>query len=292
LAVTGAAMLAACCSFGAEVDGLAATVGSASILKSEVETEVTRFGAKAGLGYNEVLNRMIDRKLILKAAKTSKLTMQDWIVDNRVREIIDSSFDGDRNKLVASLAHDKLSFADFRQRIKDDMIVAAMRWNVIEKNVSASPSAMRSEYDENAGNYLAPGKVTVSVIVLKPDDAAKRGEVDEALKTEKFGEVAKRFSAGANAESGGLYKDVHAEDEFNPRMCEAIANTKVGETSGWMDIDGWSFLVRKDGETGPRAKTFAEAYADVEAAVRSKQTKELYDRWLDRLKSETFIKIY
>ena len=151
---------------------------------------------------------------------------------------------------------------------------------------------MRSEYDENAGNYLAPGKVTVSVIVLKPDDSAKRGEVDEALKNEKFGEVAKRFSAGANAESGGLYKDVNPADEFNPRMCEVIAKTKVGETSGWMDIDGWSFLVRKDGETAPRAKTFAEAYDDVEAAVRSKQAKELYDRWLERLKSETFIKIF
>lgn len=285
-------MLAACCALAVEVDGIAATVGSSAILRSEVETELARFGAKAGLGYDDVLNRMIDRKLILKAATTSKLTMQDWIVDNRVREIIDSSFDGDRNKLIASLSRDKLSYADFRQRIKDDLIVAAMRWNMVEKNVAASPSAMRSEYDENAGNYLAPGKVTISVIVLKPDDAAKRGEVDAALKEEKFGEVAKRFSAGANAEAGGLYKDIHPEDEFNPRMCEAIDGTKVGETSEWIDIDGWSFLVRKESETPAHGKTFEEAYADVEAAVRSKLSKELYDRWLDRLKSETFIKIF
>lgn len=285
-------MLAAWCATAVEVDGIAATVGSSSILRSEVETELARYGSKAGLSYDDVLNRMVDRKLILKAAQTSKLTMQDWIVDNRVREIIDASFDGDRNKLIASLSRDKLSYADFRQRVKDDLIVAAMRWNVVEKNVTASPSAMRSEYDENAGSYLASGKVTVSVIVLNPDDAAKRGEVDAALETEKFGDVAKRFSAGANAESGGLYKDIHPEEEFNPSMCEAIASTKVGETSQWIDIDGWSFLIRKESETPAHAKTFEEAYADVEAAVRSRRTKELYDRWLDRLKSETFIKIF
>ena len=83
-----------------EVDGVAATVGTESILRSDVLNELARMGAPDGEGYSQVLNEMINRKLILKAARESKMTMQDWVVENRVREIINKSFGGDRNKLI------------------------------------------------------------------------------------------------------------------------------------------------------------------------------------------------
>ena len=56
--------------------------------------------------------------------------------------------------------------------------------------------------------------------------------------------------------------------------------------------DGWNFLVRKDSETAAVPRSFADAYEDVEAAVRKRRSQELYDRWLDILKGETYIKIF
>ena len=51
-----------------EVDGVVATVGTESILKSDVIGEMRRAGADDSQ-FVEVRNRLIERKLILKAAK-------------------------------------------------------------------------------------------------------------------------------------------------------------------------------------------------------------------------------
>ena len=274
-----------------EVDGIAATVGSQSILRSEVVNEMRRIGADESR-FNEVRNALIDRKLIAKAATDAKMTMQEWVVDNRIREIVDSAFEGDRNKLVAALAKQKLPYPEWRQKIKDDMVVGAMRWNVVDKNVTASPAELRAEYEAHPERYRADGTVSVSVILLKPEDADKRAEVLEALKDEPFAALAKKYSADTHAKDGGLWKDVRPQEVFRPEICDEIAKMPVGTVSDWIDLSGWSFLLRKDAETSAETKSFADAYADIEENVRQANAKKLYLEWIERLKSETYIKVY
>ena len=275
-----------------EVDGVAARVGSSVILKSDVVNEMRRRAAVGADQYKEVLAEMVERELILRTATETKLQMQDWVVENRVREIISRAFNGDRNKLMETLAADRISYPEWRQRLKDDMIVAAMRWQVVEKYVNASPSAMREEYASHPERYVAERRVTVSAILLGPDDAGKRAEIDAALKSEPFAEVAKKYSSDAHAKDGGLWKDVKPEEVFRPEVCDVIAKLAKGGTSGWIELDGWSFLVRKDGETGGGKMSFEEAYDVIAANVKNVEAKRLYDAWIERLKAETYIKVY
>lgn len=290
MAIAAAALCAA--AQAEEIDGIVAQVGDSPILRSEVLREKNPFSGAQDADFQTLLNRVIDRRLILKAAGSSKMTMQEWVVDNRIREIIDNGFDGDRNKLVAALAREKVTFAEFRQRIKDDLIVGAMRWNFVDKFVSASPAEMRDEYSRNSSRYLTRAKTTVSVILLRPSDLERKAEVEEALKNEDFAEVAKRFSSDSHAAEGGVWKEVVPADVFREEIVDALGKMKAGEMSGWIDLGGWNFLVRKDSETAAVPRSFADAYEDVEAAVRKRRSQELYDRWLDILKGETYIKIF
>lgn len=274
-----------------EVDGIVATVGDVTILRSDVMNELRRTGWDESR-FNEVRNHLVDRQLILKAAKDAKMTMQEWIVDNRVRELVDGMFGGDQNKLKAALAQQKLPYTEWRQRIKDDLVVGAMRWNMIDKNVSSSPAELKAEFARHPERYRVGRKVTVSVILLKPEDAEKRAEVSAALKDEDFGELAKRYSADTHAAAGGVWKDVQPEEVFRPEICEEIAKMPVGTLSRWVELDGWSFLLRKDAESGSSARTFAEAYDDIEANVRDANAKALYDAWMERLRAATYIKVY
>jgi len=275
----------------AEVDGIAATVGAQSILRSDVVNEMRRIGADESR-FNEVRNALIDRKLIVKAASDAKMTLQDWVVDNRIREIVDTAFEGDRNKLVAALAKQKLPYPEWRQRIKDDMVVGAMRWNVVDKNVTASPAELRAEYEAHPERYRTDGTATVSVILLKPQDAGKRAEVAEALKEKPFAELAKKYSADSRAKEGGLWKDVRPQEVFRPEICDEIAKMPVGTLSDWIDLEGWSFLLRKESETSSGTKSFADAYEEIEANVKQENARKLYLEWIERLKSETYIKVY
>ena len=275
-----------------EIDGVAAKVGTATILKSDVVAEMRRRGIQDEARYEEVRNRLIERELILKASAKSKLTMQDWVVEDRVRQIVDDVFGGDYNKLKESLVRERLTYGDWHRRIKEDLIVSAMRWNTVDKNVRATPAAMRAEYDAHPEKYRADARVTVSVILLKPEDRDKRPEVDGAIKERGFAEAARTYSADGHAKDGGVWKDIRPEDVFKPEICAEIAKTQQGSLTGWIDLDGWSFLLRKESESGDRVRTLEEAYDDVEASVRESEAKRLYEAWMERLKADTYIHVY
>lgn len=275
-----------------EVDGVAATVGNVTILRSDVLEEMMRRGISDESRYVEFRNRLVERELILKAATKAKLTMQDWVVDDRIRAIVDDSFGGDRIKLEAMLVERKISEVDWRRKIKEDMVVAAMRWTIVDKFVTASPSEMREEYEKNSSRYSAGDKVSVSVILLSPENAAKKTEITNLLKKEDFSSLAKKYSADKRAKEGGAYKDIVAEDEFSEVVCKEIVKTPKGAISQWIEIGGWNFLLRKDDEKSSAKRAFVDAYADIEANVKEAKSKRLYDEWIERLKAETYIKIH
>ena len=268
-------------SFGYEIDGVAAKVGSETILRSDVFEEMRRMGARDESRYVDVRNDMIDRKLILKAARDAKMTMQEWVVENRVREIIDKSFGGDRSKLIDMLGKQKMSYPEWYARLKEDMIVGAMRWSVVEKNVSASPAAMRREFEENRSRYASDHKVTVSVIMLKPGEEGRRQEISDKLKDQDFLEL-----------GGRRFENVKPEEQFKPDICREIEAMPKGTISHWIEIDGWSFLIRKESESAGRAFTFEEAYDKIEEAVKDAEAERLYKAWIKRLREETYIRVF
>ena len=264
-----------------EIDGVAAKVGSETILRSEVAGEMMRRGIRDAAQYNDVREEMVERKLILKAAREAKMTMQEWIVENRVREIIQKAFGGDRNKLIEMLGQQRVSYPEWYARMKEDMIVGAMRWNVVNKNVTASPAEMRREFEAHRDRYAAEHLVTVSVIMLTPEERVRRDEISASLKDKSFDDL------GAKK-----YADVKPEDVFKPAVCAEIAAMPKGTISKWIDIDGWSFLIRKDAETAGRNLSFEEAFDEIEANVKEEKSKAAFKAWMSRLREETYVKVF
>ncbi len=275
-----------------EVDAIAAKVGTKAILKSDIVREMSRAKVADESAYAEFRNILIERELILSAAKDAKLTLQDWVVEDRIRDIIAKNFDSDRNRLVAALAEQKIPYAQWKNEILNDMIVAAMRWQTVDKNVSASPKAMKEEYEAHPEKYTKNRLVTVSVILLKPADADKRGEISKALKSESFSDLAMRYSSDSRASSGGLWADVNPEEFFKPEIVAEIDAMPKGTISRWIEIDGWSFLLRKEKESSASKMSFEEAYDMIERNVLNDLSQKLYRAWIERLKDKTYIKVY
>lgn len=285
--VAMAAMTAA----AVEVDGVVARVGTRAILRSEVLDEMAMRHLPSDR-FDEVRNAQIERELILRSAVDAKLSMQEWVVENRIREIITQHFDGDRNKLMAMLTERRISYPEWRQRIKNDMIAAAMRYQMVDRNVTTSPAEMRTEYMKHPERYRQQRRMTVSVILLKPDQADKRQEVTAALKEKSFSEVAMRYSSDSHAAKGGQWADVVPEEVFQPVICAELQKMPRHTMSDWIELDGWFFLLRKDDESTAKSLTFAEAYDQIRDNLRRDRSKELYDEWIERLKHGTYIKVY
>ncbi len=300
--------LAVCaCARGVVLDGLAAKVNDAVITVYDVGTaigDLKRGGVVRGddfkAVYSNTVEFLVERRLILQLAAEKKVTFPEWVVEGRIREIVKDKFDGDMNKLNAMLAQTKTPLTEWRNMIRDDMIVNAMRQQFVEKYVTATPADMFREYNENKKLYRSEAKTSVSVILLKPADDKKSPSVstrgEEILarleRGEPFADLARKFSADSHAKDGGAWKDVNPEEAFRPEIAQAIASLKVGEVSKLVDLDGWGFIVRKDAETGVKERSFAEAYDDIERNVKARLGKEAYRNWVQRLRAAAFIKIY
>lgn len=291
----------------AVLDGLAAKVNDNVITVGDVMNEIKRNrhelekGADLTDVYSNTVERLIDRRLILAAAAVKKLDMQEWLVDNRIREIVKDGFEGDMNKLNLMLAEAKVPMTDWRNEIRDDMIISAMRYQIIDKNIVATPDAMRREYNAHKSRYCSEAQTTVRVILLRPPADEKkltsistRGEeiLARLEKGEDFAKLARDFSSDSHAKDGGLWENVKPEDAFRPEIASEIAKLKPGEFSRLVNLDGWGFIVRKESETFQKQLSFADAYEQIERNVKRELGQSEYAAWLRRLRAEAFIKIY
>ena len=306
--------LAVAAARGAVMDGLAAKVDDECIMIGDVLAEVRRnpaareqFAAaardKAKLTalYQAAIDTLIDRKLILKAAAEKKMEMQEWVIDNRVREIVKENFNGDRNELEAELQKSNTPFEEWRNVIREDLIIAGMRYQIIEKYAQqVSPREMRAEYDAHRARYSDEASATVSVILLKPAAEGQPSVKDRANDILKklgapdadFAALAREYSSDSHAKDGGVWKDVNPEEAFRPEIADEIAKLKVGEHSGLVDLDGWGFIVRKDAESAAKTLSFSEAYDRIMRNVRRDNAAKAYEDWMKRLRAEAFIKTY
>ncbi len=305
------ALIACACARGVVLDGLAAKVNDAVITVDDVGTaigDLKRSGALKMSGedfktvYSNTVEFLIERRLILQLAAEKKVTFPEWVVDGRIRDIVKDKFDGDMNKLNAVLAASKTPLTEWRNMIRDDMIVTSMRQQFVEKFITATPADMAREYRENKALYRKDAMTSVSVILLKPADpgdkkapsVSTRGEeiLARLEKGEHFADLARQFSADSHAKDGGTWKDVNPQEAFRPEIAKTIAALKVGEVSKLVDLNGWGFIVRKDAETGAKELSFEEAYDQIERNVKKRLGQEAYREWVQRLRDAAFIKIY
>ena len=244
---------------------------------------------------------MIERRLILKASVAKSVEIPEWVIDNQIREIVHNAFGGDMNRLEEELSRSRVPLTEYRNSVKEDILVRGMRQQMIDQFVFASPAAMKKEYECNSGRYQQVAKVSVRVILLKP---GREGDGIPSLSTRwaqigeelaagvSFAELAIRYSADSHAKDGGLWADINPEEAFRPEIAEVISKLDVGKVSNMIDLDGWGFIVKKESESKAKKLSFSEAYDMIAANVRNEAAKKAYDEWISRLKEDAYIKIY
>ena len=276
------------------IDGVAAYVNTEMITIADVMSEVRRSPwAEASPErrekrlrelYTATLNALIDRKLILAASQKSKMQLQSWAVDNRIREIVANNFEGDQTKLHNLLADRKITFEEWKKNIEEDLTITAMRYQQVEKRVTPTPAAVRAEYEANKGRYQTETATAVSMIILDPPDKpgdetveARSAKIAEALKAgTPFASLARTYSKDAKAANGGSWGKVNPDDVFRKEIVVELAKLKPGDTAPLVVLDGYGYIVRKDEQQDARPLTFEEAAPYVESHLRMRQAEKLY----------------
>ena len=243
---------------------------------------------------NSIYTNLVERQLVLSYFKTITNKVNETIIDQIVMdEIHENQHYRDRVQLTKELQRKGLTFEDFRQQIRDDLIIREL----IHENVPEpiiSPQKIEKYYQAHNAAYKLDDQVKMRMIVLNkgaaPDEVRKRGE--EILLQLKggasFAEMASVNSEGSQRREGG---ETGWEDtsDVSPVLVQGAEQMKPGECSGVIETTDAFFILLLEDRHATHIKPLSEVRNEVENTLKSMESERLRKKWIERLRAKTYI---
>lgn len=258
----------------------------------------------------EVLNNLIDKRLIAQEAKKKGLVISDEEVkagaeqmlaqNNMTREILDEQ-----------LAQMAMSYDDYLDTVRNQILQSKLVNFEIRSKLIITDDMILDYYDHNytkhvsdGGYYLmqmgfvwekgTPSNESTPVQYADKIDAKKRAERVHLLvkNGQDFRMLAKKFSDLPSAADGGDL-GVFQKDEMASYMKKAVLPLRPGEVSDVIETpSGYQFfklLASQDGQIVVQA-SFASVKEEIRTRLYEQQLKERFDEWVSKIKKEAYIK--
>ncbi len=293
------------------LDGVAAEVGAQRITIAETMLMAREIGAlrQIPLGeqakqlnvlYNDALEMLIERQLVLQAYEALKQKIPQWALDKRVTDVIEERFGGDRARLVERLGREGIGYDAWRKRTEEELIVSTMRQQFVDRNIAISPAAVRDWYATNQPLFKLDGNVRVGMILVAgaedetgTDRNARAQKILERIRSgEDFKAVAAAESAEAHAATGGDWGFVDPEEDFRSEIATALRSLKVGEVSNLIETESGIYIVAKLDERPDGILPLADAWRGIEEHFRQQEIARRHRAWIESLKESTTVRRY
>jgi peptidyl-prolyl cis-trans isomerase SurA len=169
------------------VDGVAAVVNDRVITYSDVKAFVQPVVQQLRRNYSgqeliekvraaqlDALNTLIDRALIIQEFNKKGHSVPDNFVEEQINEIIANEFGGNRAAFIKTLQAQNMTLSQYRDQVRDRIIVQAMRARKTQQEVVVSPYKIEKYYEQNIEQFKVPERIKLRMIYVR------RGEPQSA----------------------------------------------------------------------------------------------------------------
>ncbi len=295
------------------VDGIAAIVNDRILTYSDVRELATPAIQNAYRLYNgeerdkkiqqagvDALNTLVERALILQEYQEKGYKIPDYVFDNRMKEIIEEQYGGDKNALIRTLQARGLTIDQWKQKyVKEPFIVQALRQKEVSSELVVSPAQIETFYNQHEDKFKEPYRVRLRMIVIRKagastDEAAALAR-DLAQKLDAgadFANLANVYSSGNQRAAGGDWGWVDKESGLRKELADVAFSLKAGQHSGVVETDDGFYLIQVDEEKPARMRPMTEVRSDIDKILIQEQRNRLQQRWIERLKKKAYIRYF
>ncbi len=248
----------------------------------------------------EVLQNEVDKVLIVKAFnEIEEMQIPPNVVENEFENMLVENFDGDRSKLLEYLRGENKTIAEFRREILEDIIVSVMRSRNRQSQAEVSPERIESFYNENKIRFYQEESIHLRQIVLKPlaDESSQlllqnaQKIVEELNNGVEFADLAREYSQDTMGKRGGDYGWLQ-RDELVPRLQEVALSLGKREFSEPFIFNSWVYILYVENRRDEGIQPLPEVRDTIERFIISEISRENQGRWLERLRSDGYVKYY
>ena len=233
----------------ASLDRVIAVINDDVITQLELENRLTGLAAEirsAGADAppeevmrKQMLQRMIDDKLQLQAARRFGLNVSEQAVDEAVMSVAQNN-NLSLRQLREALASEGIPYALFRESISTQMLIGQIYTRHIRNRVEVTDEELDG-YIANGGGKADAREYDVSHILIEVSENADAATMDAARNKAKnalssvqrgmdFAEAAATYSDSPDASEGGRL-GWRTPDELPALFTEALSRTDVGATT-------------------------------------------------------------
>lgn len=230
---------------------------------------------------SDLLNKLIEDKIILQQAKKEGITIDD----NRIKAKIDEIKKNYPSEeiFLELLKRQGMVLADIESKIKEQMLTYAIIDNKVRKEIIINPVEITNFYQGNIEDFKQP-KIWV-FNSIDTQDKSLADEISTSLnKTRDFNETAKKYSLSIDkleAKQNQLKKDIE----------EKIFKLKPGEISKPVQIGDKYYIFQLKEIIPEQQQQLAEAQDKIYEFIYEQKMQEKLTLWLNELKNKTYIKI-
>ena len=230
----------------------------------------------------DLLDRLIEDRLILQEAKKNKIKVDEKRVKERLDEI-KKHYASDK-EFENALALQGLVLADMESRIREQLLMYSIVDAKVRSKVAVNPGEITDFYYKNVDQFKSPEQREFESINAPEEAVAK--EVYTKLKA---GTEVMDLSIQYALQLSKL--TARAQGELKKEIEDAVFNLKVGEISQPVHIDDGYYIFRLLKIIPARTEEFSEVQDEIYKFVFNKKLQEEMLKWLDELKKGSYIKI-
>ena len=230
----------------------------------------------------DLLQRLIEDRLILQQAKLDKTSAEPSRVKSKIEEIkkgyaSESVFEQD-------LAKQGLVRADLENKISEQMLMRNLVEQKVRNKVVIRPDEITSFYAQNKAQLLKPEERLLTLFILQDEETAKALSYQLRVGA-KIEELATKFAFTTDKLS------VVFGQQLRPEIEATVFKLGLGEISSPVKVDTQYFIFKLDEIVGSRQLSLIQAQDQIRAYLFEKKTQEELTKWLDELKKQSYIKI-
>lgn len=280
--------------------------GRAFFKKISDETPADRLADTLEQARRTVIDRLIDKKLVIQEAKKLNIQVSDQEVDNALQRVLannKTTLEQMRQELSAMGMTEK----QYREELREQVLSSKLINHEVRTKVVISEDAILDYYDTHfttkvgGSDYHILQIGTIWGTALADGSTLSQAEaLDKAKKAHKlaqdgkdFKELAHKYSDLPSAADGGDL-GTFRQDEMAATMRDALANLKPGEVSTIVETEnGYQFFKLVSSQEG---KIVAhESYEAVKEQIRERlyqqAMEQRYKDWMTSIRQKAYIRI-
>lgn len=285
------------------IDGIAAQVGTDVVLVSEVtrlsasiEAKMREAGAsdaEVAMMRGDVLDSLIDRKLIALFAKRAEIQVNDLEIDEAAAGIAREN-DMTIEQMRASVEAQGMTWDGYRARLGEEILQQKVLAGMVRSRVRVEEAEVRAFYDERFGDQPTTGEEVHLQHIAVAARSAKPGAKQEACSRvraglgrvragEDFLAVARQVSEG-NPDLGFVHVSALA-----PWMAAALEGMTPGSISDVIELPVGCAVLRLLERREVQPVDFEQAQERIRQALLEKKFDEELEAFLAKLRKQTYV---